>query len=116
MLSVACQPCRERAVGCLDSIVAVVNADNDTLSGNPPYYNGYKMENLKTNRKLLQKTKNPRNQWEIGYGEIENILKTAGFILFFLNKIALSPAKFQKAAEKVGIKMGKPSKNGWTTL
>ena len=48
--------------------------------------------------------------------EIENILKTAGFILFFLKKIAHSPAKFQKVAEKVGIKVGKPPKNGWTTL
>ena len=52
------------------------------------------------------------NKWgavqEIGYGEIENILKTAGFILFFLKKIAPSPAKFQKAAGKVGIKLGKP--------
>ena len=42
------------------------------------------------------------------HGEIENILKTAGFILFFLKKIASSPAKFQKSAEKVGIKLGKP--------
>ena len=45
---------------------------------------------------------------EIGYGEIENILKTAGFILFFLKKIAPSPAKFRKTAGKVGIKLGKP--------
>ena len=45
---------------------------------------------------------------EIGCEEIENILKTAGFILFFLKKIAPSPAKFQKAAGKVGIKLGKP--------
>ena len=50
------------------------------------------------------------------HGEIENILKTAGFILFLLKKIAPSPAKFQKAEEKVGIKVGKPPKNGWTTL
>ena len=41
-------------------------------------------------------------------GEIENILKTAGFILSFLKKIAPSPAKFRKAAGKVGIKLGKP--------
>ena len=54
--------------------------------------------------------------FKIGYGEIENILKTAGFILFLLKKIALSPAKFQKSAEKVGIRVGKPPKNGWTTL
>ena len=53
---------------------------------------------------------------KIGCGEIENILKTAGFILFFLKKIAHSPAKFQKAAEKVGFRVGKPPKNGWTTL
>ena len=74
------------------------------------------MENLKINWKLPEKTKNPRSQQEIGCGEIENILKTAGFILFFLKKIALSPAKFQKAAEKVGIKVGKQPQNGWTTL
>ena len=53
---------------------------------------------------------------KIGCEEIENILKTAGFILFFLKKIAHSPAKFQKSAEKVSIKVGKPPKNGWTTL
>lgn len=29
--------------------VAMVDADNDAHSGNPPYYNRYKMENLKTN-------------------------------------------------------------------
>ena len=69
--------------------------------------NRYKMENLKTNWKLPGKTKNPRSQQEIGCEEIENILKTAGFILFFLKKIAPSPAKFQKAAGKVGIKLGK---------
>ena len=45
---------------------------------------------------------------EIDCEEIENILKTAGFILFFLKKIAPSPAKFRKAAGKVGIKLGKP--------
>ena len=74
------------------------------------------MENLKINWKLSEKSKNPRSQQEIGCEEIENILKTAGFILFFLKKIALSLAKFQKAAEKVGIKVGKPPQNGWTTL
>ena len=74
------------------------------------------MENLKTNWKLSEKTKNPRSQQEIGCEEIENILKTAGFILFFLKKIAPSPAKFRKAAGKVGIKVGKPPQNGWTTL
>ena len=66
------------------------------------------MGNLKTKWKLPGKAKNPRSQQEIGCGEIENILKTAGFILFFLKKIAHSPAKFQKTAEKVGIKLGKP--------
>ena len=57
-----------------------------------------------------------RSGFWYGYGEIENILKTAGFILFFLKKIAPSPAKFRKAAGKVGIKVGKPPKNGWTIL
>lgn len=57
-----------------------------------------------------------RSGFWYGYGEIENILKTAGFILFFLKKIAPSPAKFRKAAGKVGIKLGKPPENGWATL
>ena len=74
------------------------------------------MENLKTKWKLPEKAKNPRSQQEIGCEEIENILKTAGFILFFLKKIAHSPAKFQNAAEKVGIKVGKPPQDSWTTL
>ena len=30
-------------------LIAVVDADNDAHSENPPYYNRYKMENLKTN-------------------------------------------------------------------
>ena len=64
---------------------------------------------------FFEVVKCPRKQ-EIGYGEIENILKTAGFILFFLKKIAPSPAEFQKVAEKVGFRVGKPPKNGWTTL
>ena len=59
---------------------------------------------------FFEVVKCPRKQ------EIENILKTAGFILFFLKKIAHSPAKFQKVAEKVGFRVGKPPKNGWTTL
>ena len=74
------------------------------------------MENSKRSWKLSEKAKNPRSQWEIGCEEIENILKTAGFILFFLKKIAPSPAKFRKAAEIVGIRVGKPPENGWTTL
>ena len=49
VFSVACQTSRERAVGCFDGVVAVVDADNDAHSENPPYYNRYKMENLKTN-------------------------------------------------------------------
>ena len=51
--------------------------------------NRYKMENLKTNWELLKKTKNPHSQQEIGCREIENILKTAGFILFFSKKLPL---------------------------
>ena len=41
-----------------------------------------------------------RSGFWYGYGEIENILKTAGFILFFLKNSAPSPAKFQKSSEK----------------
>ena len=37
--------------------------------------------------KTAEKAKNPRSQQEIGCREIENILKTAGFILFFLKKL-----------------------------
>ena len=77
---------------------------------------GIKWKTWKQNENCRKKQKNPRSQQEIGCEEIENILKTAGFILLFLKKIAHSPAKFQKAAEKVGIKVGKPPQNGWTTL
>ena len=65
---------------------------------------------------ILSATAKKRSQWEIGCGEIENILKTAGFILIFLKKIAPSPAKFRKAAGKVDIKLGKPPENCWTAL
>ena len=74
------------------------------------------MENLKTNWKLSGKTKNPRSQQEIGCEEIENILKTAGFILFFSKKVALSPAIIQNFAGRRGNKSVQPPKNGWTSL
>ena len=61
--------------------------------------NRYKMENLKTNWELLKKTKNPRSQQEIGCEEIENILKTAGFILFFLKK-SFPPLSNSKKRQK----------------
>ena len=50
--------------------------------------------------KTAEKNEKSPQPTEIGCREIENILKTAGFILLFLKKIALSPAKFQKSAEK----------------
>lgn len=74
------------------------------------------MENSKRSWKLSEKAKNPRSQREISCEEIENLLKAAEIILFFLKKIAHSPAKFQKVAEKVGFRVGKPPENGWTTL
>ena len=69
---------------------------------------GIKLKTWKQTENCREKRKIPAANSEIGCGEIENILKTAGFILFFLKKIAHSPAKFQKVAEKVGIKLGKP--------
>ena len=74
------------------------------------------MENLKTNWKLSKETKNRRSQQEIGCEEIENILKTAGFILFFLKKIAPSPAIIQNFAGRRGNKSVQSPKNGWTSL
>ena len=53
------------------------------------------------------KTKKPRSQQEIGCGEIETFWKQQD-LFCFSKKIAPSPAKFQKAAGKVGIKLGKP--------
>ena len=78
--------------------------------------NRYKMENLKTKWKLPEKAKNPRSQQEIGCEEIENILKTAGFILFFLKKIVLSPAAIQNFAGRWGNKNVQQSENCWTSL
>ena len=74
------------------------------------------MENLKTNWKLSKKTKNPRSQQEIGCEEIENILKTAEFILFFSKKVAPSPAIIQNFAGRRGNKSVQPPRNGWTSL
>lgn len=81
-------------------LIAVVDADNDAHSGNPPYYNGYKMENLKTNWKLPGKTKNPRSQREIGCREIENILKTAEKSWNFCWKTAKSGGRGGKTRPK----------------
>lgn len=64
---------------------------------------------------FFEVVKCPRKQ-EIGYGEIENILKTAGFILFFLKKIALSPAAIQNFAGRWGNKNVQQSENRWTSL
>ena len=75
-----------------------------------------KMESLKTSWKLSEKSKNPRSQRKIGYRKIENILKTAGFILFFLKKIALSPAAIQNFAGRWGNKNVQQSENRWTSL
>ena len=100
---------------CFDGVVTVVDADNDAHSENPPY-NRYKMENLKTKWKLPEKIKNPRIQREISCEEIENILKTAGFILFFSKKIALSPAAIQNFAGRWGNKNVQQSENRWTSL
>lgn len=63
------------------------------------------MENLKTNWELLKKTKNPRSQQEIGCEEIENILKTAGFILFFSKKLPSPLPQFRILREDEAIKM-----------
>ena len=64
---------------------------------------------------FFEVVKCPRKQ-EIGYGEIENILKTAGFILFFLKKIVLSPAAIQNFAGRWGNKNVQQSENRWTSL
>ena len=63
------------------------------------------MENLKTNWKLPEKSKNPRSQRKIGYREIENILKTAGFILFFSKKLPPPLPQFRILREDEAIKM-----------
>ena len=65
-------------------------------------YNRYKMENLKQTEK---KTKNPRSQQEIGCEEIENILKTAGFILFFSKKLPSPLPQFRILRGDEAIKM-----------
>ena len=64
---------------------------------------------------FFEVVKCPRKQ-EIGCGEIENILKTAGFILFFLKKIVLSPAAIQNFAGRWGNKNVQQSENRWTSL
>ena len=55
---------------------------------------------------FFEVVKCPRKQ-EIGYGEIENILKTAGFILFFLKKIAPLPCQIPESGRKSGHQVGK---------
>ena len=75
------------------------------------------MEKLETNMKnCRKKRKIPDSQQEIGCGEIENILKTAGFITAFLKKITLSPAIIQNFAGRRGNKSVQLPKNGWTSL
>ena len=53
---------------------------------------------------FFEVVKCPRKQ-EIGYGEIENILKTAGFILFFLKKLPSPLPQFRILREDEAIKM-----------
>ena len=73
------------------------------------------MENPKTNWKLSEKAKNPRSRQKTDHGEIENILKAAEIILFFLKKITHSPAIIQNFAGSRGNKNVLPE-NGWTSL
>ena len=46
-----------------------------------------------------------RSGFWYGYGEIENILKTAGFILFFLKKLPSPLPQFRILREDEAIKM-----------
>lgn len=55
---------------------------------------------------FFEVVKCPRKQ-EIGYGEIENILKTAGFILFFLKKNCPLPCQIPENGRKSGHQVGK---------
>ena len=101
---------------CLDSVVAVVDADNDAHSGNPPYYNSYKMENLKTNWKLSKKRKIPAANKKLAAGKLKTFWKQQDLFCFFLKKIAPSPAIIQNFAGRRGNKSVQPPKNGWTSL
>ena len=47
-----------------------------------------------------------RSGFWYGYGEIENILKTAGFILFFLKKIVPLPCQIPESGRKSGHQVG----------
>ena len=67
------------------------------------------MENSKRNWKLSEKAKNPRSQWEIGCEEIENILKTVGFILFFSKNRPL-PCRIPKSGRNSGHQGGKTAR------
>mgnify|MGYP004490740711 CR=1 FL=1 len=74
------------------------------------------MEKLKTNRKLSEKPKNPRNQRKIGCGEIENILKIAEKIEKFLWKTAKLGGRGEKTRPKPPNKKVQPPEIGWTSL
>ena len=49
---------------------------------------------------ILPATAKNRSQWKIGCGEMENILKKAGFILFFSKKLPLLLPSSRKRQEK----------------
>ena len=70
--------------------------------------NGYKMENLKTNWELLKKTKNPRSQQEIGWREMENILKTAEKGWYFRWKTAKQDGRGEQTIPKSPNKKVQP--------
>ena len=55
--------------------------------------------------KTAEKAKNPRSQQEIGCREIENILKTAGLILFFSKKLPSHLPQFRILRQDEAIKM-----------
>ena len=54
---------------------------------------------------FFEVVKCPRKQ-EIGYGEIENILKTAGFILFLCIKNCPLPCQIPKSGRESGLQGG----------
>lgn len=81
-------------------LIAVVDTDNDAHSGNPPYYNGYKMENLKTNWKLSEKSKNPRSQQELAAGKLKTFWKQQKKVEIFAEKLQNRAAGEGKLAPK----------------
>ena len=92
----------------------------DVRFENPPHIRimgkGMKVRAVPILPATAKKRKNPAANGKLAARKLKTFWKQQDLFCFFSKKIAPSPAKFQKSAEKWESRWAKPPQNGWTTL